>query len=422
MSALKEQLKKDGWIEIALGEICDVKGGKRLPKGKNLVSFKTDHPYIRITDLENNQIKKKQLQFVTEDVFKSISRYIVNTGDIIISIVGSIGFVAFIDQDLNNASLTENCVKFVNLKKIDPKFLYYFLISRDGQEEINKNTVGAVQKKLPIYGVQNIKINLPSLSEQQSIASLLSSFDEKIELLREENKTLEEIGQTIFKEWFGKYGFERPEELPEGWRLGKLGEIVEFINGYAFKSEDLLSEDTGNCYKIFKMGNIRKGGGFEESKTKSYIKKEDFKGQEKYILKQGDLLMSMTDMKDAISLLGHTALMIYDDEYVVNQRVGLIRASNDINIGFPFFYLLTNNKDFIANLRGRANSGVQINLSTEAIKKSEFLIPDKETNEKFNDIVKPMFQKIRDNEIQIQFLARSRDEILPRLMNGEVRV
>lgn len=132
--------------------------------------------------------------------------------------------------------------------------------------------------------------------------------------------------------------------------------------------------------------------------------------------------MSMTDMKDAISLLGHTALMIYDNEFVVNQRVGLIRVSNNLSINYPFLYLLTNNEEFIAKLRGRANSGVQINLSTEAIKNSEFVIPNKETNKKFNDIVKPIFQKIRDNEIQIQALSHLRDELLPRLMRGELRV
>lgn len=157
----QDTTRPSDWIETTLGEVCEIKGGKRLPKGESLVLYKTSHPYIRITDLENNQIKKNQLQFVTDKVFQSISRYIVNTGDVIVSIVGSIGFVAFIDKDLDNASLTENCVKFVNLKNLDSKFLYYFLISKNGQEEISKNTVGAVQKKLPIYGVQNIEILLP---------------------------------------------------------------------------------------------------------------------------------------------------------------------------------------------------------------------------------------------------------------------
>ena len=151
----------DGWVETTLGEVCNPKGGKRLPKGMTLVNNKTDHPYIRITDFNGNQINKNQLQFVTDDIFKHISRYIVNENDVIISIVGTVGLVAKIDNELDNASLTENCTKLVDLKNIDSDFLYYFLISKKGQDEINKNSVGAVQKKLPIYGVQNIKIELP---------------------------------------------------------------------------------------------------------------------------------------------------------------------------------------------------------------------------------------------------------------------
>jgi type I restriction enzyme S subunit len=170
------------------------------------------------------------------------------------------------------------------------------------------------------------------------------------------------------------------------------------------------------------MGDIKKGGGFNHDKTKDYYPKESAEKLEKYILKNGDLLMSMTDMKDAISLLGHTALMIYDDEYIVNQRVGLIRAKNDINIDYPFLYLLTNDKNFIANLRGRANSGVQVNLSTQAIKESLFNIPDKETNKKFDALVKPLFEKRKHNYIAIQSLKKTRNTLLPKLMSGQIRV
>ena len=117
-----------GWVETTLGEVCDIKGGKRLPKGKSLVLGKTDHPYIRITDFNGNSINKKNLQFVPEIIFNEISRYIVNENDIIISIVGTIGLVAKIDIELNNASLTENCVKLINLKDVDNNYLYYYLL------------------------------------------------------------------------------------------------------------------------------------------------------------------------------------------------------------------------------------------------------------------------------------------------------
>jgi type I restriction enzyme S subunit len=170
------------------------------------------------------------------------------------------------------------------------------------------------------------------------------------------------------------------------------------------------------------MGDINKGGGFKPGKTKGYYPKSMSTKLNKYILKNGDLLMSMTDMKDAISLLGHTALMIYEDEYIVNQRVGLIRAQNDLNIQYPYLYLLTNNDDFIAGIRAAANSGVQVNLSTQGIKETEFIIADKETNKAFNNVVMPLFEKRKANSQMIKELKKTRDTLLPKLMSGQVRV
>lgn len=265
-----------------------------------------------------------------------------------------------------------------------------------------------------------IKLKLPPLPEQKAIANVLTAFDDKIELLQAQNKTLETMAQTIFKEWFGKYQI--GDELPEGWRVGKFGEVIEFINGYAFKSKDLSKEPIEDSFKVFKMGDIKKGGGFNPGKTKGYFPRTLSQKLDKYILKNGDLLMSMTDMKDAISLLGHTALMIYDNEYIVNQRVGLIRANNDIDIEYPYLYLLTNNEDFIAGIRASANSGVQVNLSTQGIKETEFIIADKETNKAFNKIVMPLFEKRKANTLMIKELKKTRDTLLPKLMSGQVRV
>src|ERR1035437_5839561 len=116
------------WKEYKLGELADVKGGKRLPKGELLVDNETSHPYIRVTDLGKKWVKKEGLQFVTPEIQKKISRYIVGAGDVIISIVGSIGFTGRVSNELVGANLTENCVKFVlKSNALDDDFLFYFL-------------------------------------------------------------------------------------------------------------------------------------------------------------------------------------------------------------------------------------------------------------------------------------------------------
>lgn len=177
---------------VKLGDVAVVKGGKRVPKGINLVTKPNDHPYIRVRDLNGKRTLELDgsFEFVDDEIQKTISRYTVNNGDIVLSIVGTIGLVSIIGESLNEANLTENCVKLTSLSGVDRNFLYYFLKSSYGQQEIARGTVGAVQAKLPIKNIQNITIPLPDESTQRKIAAILSSFDEKIEANQKINDNL----------------------------------------------------------------------------------------------------------------------------------------------------------------------------------------------------------------------------------------
>ena len=180
------------WKKVKLGDISSIKGGKRLPKGINLIIEPNKHPYIRVRDLGNFKYLELSPSYVYVDEVtqKQLSRYIVNSGDIIISIVGTIGLIGKVGESLNSANLTENCVKLVGVKNVDTDFLYYFLKSPIGQSEIAKGTVGAVQAKLPIKNIQNISILLPPLNIQKEISAILSSLDDKIALNQRINDNL----------------------------------------------------------------------------------------------------------------------------------------------------------------------------------------------------------------------------------------
>lgn len=132
--------------------------------------------------------------------------------------------------------------------------------------------------------------------------------------------------------------------------------------------------------------------------------------------------MCMTDMKGNVALLGHTALMNEDDKYIVNQRVGLLRPKNDVGIDYPYLYILTNSFDFIEELRSRANSGVQVNLSTNEIKKSKILIAPKSINEQFDLITKSFYDKIFEITNENETLRNTRDFLLPKLISGELEI
>lgn len=151
----------------SIGDIADVKGGKRLPKGVNLQTIPNNHPYIRVRDLNDVCIVQlsSDFEYVDDETQKGISKYIVHASDVVVSIVGTIGLTTLVHESLDMANLTENCVKITNIKEVSPEYLLLFLRSMAGQNAIRQGTVGAVQAKLPIKNVQAITI--PIIPESQ---------------------------------------------------------------------------------------------------------------------------------------------------------------------------------------------------------------------------------------------------------------
>lgn len=184
---------------VELGSLADVKGGKRLPKGVNLITKPNSHPYIRVRDLNNVIFASlsSDYAYVDDETQKSIARYITSAGDVLVSIVGTIGLTAIVDDTLANANLTENCVKLTNLKGIIPEYLLLFLRSKEGIEAINKGTVGAVQLKLPIKNIQSIPVPLLLPIEMQALDDILSVIFNRISTNVIEVKMLSELRDTL---------------------------------------------------------------------------------------------------------------------------------------------------------------------------------------------------------------------------------
>ena len=418
-----------GWKKEKLSDyletVIDYRGKTPAKADKGILT-------LSAKSVKMGEIDYSQAYFISKETYKEFMvRGFPKVGDILMTTEAPLGCIAKLDRD--DVSVAQRLLTLRGKEKqLDNDYLMYYLMSPIGQYELLSRASGSTVQGIKRSEFEKIDIVMPtSYDEQKEIASILSSFDKKIELLKEQNHTLETMAQTIFKEWFVDFNYPNATgemidsemgEIPKGWRVGIFDEIIEFINGYAFKSDELEKVEDIDSYAIFKMGHIKKGGGFNPTKTKDYISKNQCTKLEKYILKSGDILMCMTDMKDSTSLLGHTALMFEDEKYIVNQRVGLIRPNNNVDINYPWLYILTNSHGFISDLRNRANSGVQINLSTSEIKNTKIIIPDKETNKLFNLLTLPIFEKMKNIYFQIQTLEETRDSLLPKLMSGKTRI
>lgn len=420
------------WKEYSLSELVEIIGGG-TPKTSveeywngtiNWISIKDfNGDYKHILDTEKK---------ITEIGLQKSSTKLLKEKDIIISARGTVGALGVIKKPM---AFNQSCYGLRAKSNVNSDFIYYLL--KNSINILKNNTHGSVFSTITKDTFNHIIVKIPREEEQESIANILSSLDDKIELNNEMNKTLEEMAQSLFKRWF--VDFEFPNEdgqpykssggelidselgmIPKGWEVGTLNDVAEFQNGYAFKSKELLDNNVNDCYHVFKMGHIKKGGGLNKLGTKSYIEKSKCENIQKYVIKKGDLLMCMTDMKSNVALLGHTALMDEDDKYILNQRVGLLRCINKEKMNYPYLYILTNYSDFIENLRSRANSGVQVNLSTKEIKETKILIPQFNIHKLFDSIAINICEKQFILSKENEKLSDLRDTLLPKLMNGEI--
>lgn len=184
-----------GYSIVSLDSLCTVKGGKRLPTDCELLDTPTEHPYIRVRDVGYSRYVclTDQFQYIDEDTHSAISRYIVNTDDIVISIVGTIGLLGKVHSSLNKANLTENCVKLADIHTVTSDYLYYTLCYKKQIKEIELLTVGAVQAKLPMYNIQSMKILVPPTDVLEDFQDKMNVFNEQIEANTVEIQRLYEL-------------------------------------------------------------------------------------------------------------------------------------------------------------------------------------------------------------------------------------
>ena len=413
------------WKEYKLGDIAQVKGGKRLPKGVNLVKAKNSHPYIRVRDLGKKKVLEldSSFEYVDNETQKSISRYIVNSGDIIVSIVGTIGLIAIIGNSLDKANLTENCVKLIDITAIDKEYLYYYLVSELGKNEIEKGIVGAVQAKLPIKNIQAINIKAPNLESQRRIASILKSLDDKIEVNRRINENLEQQAQALFKSWFvdfepfldkpsgkaerknGEFVESELGIIPKGWRVGTLDEIGDVVGGSTpSKSKPEFYTDKGIAWLTPKDLSISNNK--FTAKGEIDITEEGYKSCSTKLMPKGSVLFSSRAPIGYITIAKNDICTNQGFKSVVPKLAGT---------AFIYYFLKISTKD----IENKATGSTFKEASGALMKSLQLIIAPERILHDFENIMKPLFTQQEVLEDESRRLAELRDTLLPKLMSGE---
>ncbi|MGW8184931.1 MAG: restriction endonuclease subunit S [Candidatus Moraniibacteriota bacterium] len=351
---------------------------------------------------------------------------VIDAGSILFSVRAPVGRVNFTKNKCcigrGNAGLM--------MKNGEQEFLYYLL--KYLEKIILKNTTGTVFDSISGVELRKFPVSVPeSKNEQKQIADILSSLDDKIELLREQNKTLEATAQTIFKEWFVNFNFPDENgkpyknaggkmidselgEIPEGWRVSKLGEIAFLKSGFAFKGEDFVGKSNTRVLKIKDL----KGSGEVNLEDISFVN-DNVAEQERvkyFKLDSGDIVLAMSG-----NTTGKIGIVpAYLDNLFLNQRVGKFFMKNNDYKNLLYLFLMSG--DYETVILNMGYGSAQPNINPTQIENIDMILPVGDVLEKFKSAVDPMMEKNLINKSQIQTLSHLRDTLLPKLMNGEIEV
>lgn len=405
------------WKEYRLNEIGTVVGGA-TPSTMHPEYYDGSIPWITPKDLTNwkDVYISKGERSITEAGYKSASCKIMPRGSVLFSSRAPIGYIAIAANDICTNQGFKSVVPNPDL--VESVFLYYSLLYN--RERIKALGSGTTFAEISGKVMSNVCIRIPSLQEQRSIASILSSLDSKIENNRKICANLEAQAQAIFKHWFidftpfkdGKFVESELGMIPEGWRVGRLGDYCKVKSGYAFKSS--WWTDKGN--RIIKIKNIS-GNGNLDMKECSFVSPENCLKAKDFKAIPGDLIIAMT----GATIGKFTIIPKFNDDVYINQRVGKFFLGDNPFEKLPFIYSLLKTNIYSNQIVNMGIGSAQSNISGKDIESIKIPYNQREIS-RFNHILRVVFETIVECQCEISRLSTLRDTLLPKLMSGEIKV
>ena len=393
---------------------CQVEHFIEYKKGfafkSSMYTDKGEHLIIRVSDTTDNSINIQNCHKIESKNVVGLDDFILKASDIIIATVGSwaenpasiVGKVVRVPNKANGAYLNQNAVRLRAKDKILQNFLYYLLKDKSFSDYLLNNAQGSAnQASITLKDIFNYTFLCPPLPEQQAIASVLSSLDDKIDLLHRQNKTLEAMAETLFRQWF-------IEEAKDDWEEKKVLDIFSLVGGGTPKTSEesywngeinwLSGGDIAQNHKQFVSATIKTITeiGLNKSSTK--------------------LLPQFATVISARGTVGKYTLLSKPMTFS-QSNYGII-PNNHENYFFTYLVL----SYIVDELISSAYGSVFDTITTRTFEDVKIKLPNAETIELFEKEITPIFLKKLNNSKQIQTLENLRDTLLPKLMSGEIRV
>ena len=434
---------KTEWREVTLGELCKFRAGSAFKlqyQGQNT----GDYPFIKVSDMNlpmnrvnvhgaNNWISHSVADILRAEPFPPDTIVFAKVGEALKhNRLRMLIRPTVIDNNMMGA--------IPNPELVDPHFLYYAM----HQFDLGEVSSGTALPYLTVPSLAELPLSLPPLAQQRRIAHILGTLDDKIDLNRRMNETLEEMARAIFTSWFVDYDPVRAKidgrwrrgeslpglpaglydmfparmveselgEVPEGWEVRALGEVANMTRGRSYRRADLSESNVA----LVTLKSFARGGGYRHDGLKPYS--GPYKPEQ--IVESGDVVVSCTDVTQAAEVIGRSALVRRSPMYqtlVASLDCLIIRPRSDA-VTQVFLYLIGRSEQFIAYTYGHTTGTTVLHLSPNAVLGHLIALPSAPLVRAFTNLVTPMMRKIEVAELESETLAALRDALLPRLVSG----
>jgi type I restriction enzyme, S subunit len=404
------------WKEYKVEEFAEVIGGG-TPSTKNPDYFGGSIPWITPKDLTNYEKKfiKNGDRNITKEGLSNSSAKLIPKNSILLTSRAPIGYLAIAENDVTTNQGFKSIV--VNPNIADFNFVYYLI--KANIERIKGYGTGTTFAEVSATVVKNLKFNLPDLPTQTAIAEILSSLDDKIELNNKINQELENLAQTLFKQWF--IDFEFPNEygepykssggemvdselgeIPKEWEVKSLDEIADYLNGLALQK--FPAQDDKDYLPVIKIRELRQGISQASDKASTEV-------PDKYIIQNGDVLFAWSG-----------SLMIdfwTNGEGALNQHLFKVTSENYPK-WFYFYWTKYHLDEFIKIAESKATT--MGHIQRKHLTEAKVTVPNSNHLNQFNDNFENIVESIISNREENQELTNLRDTLLPKLISGELEV
>lgn len=404
------------WKSVQLDQIADVIDPH--PSHRAPPEISNGFPFAGIGDImEDSTLKVEKCRKVGEEsIIQQENAYKIDEYSIGFGRVGTVGKVVKLRKKGFRYGLSPTLSIINANENIDKKFLYFFVKSQSFQQQVYQRITGTTRPSIGIKELRKINIILPSMKEQRKIGKILWDIQEKFESLNKQNKNLEKTIQIIFKSWCidfeGQTQLENSElgKIPRGWKKQTLDDICEIFSGGTPRTSNkkywnegipwLSSGETRNRFII---------------DTEREISQLGVKNSSTRLAKKFDVVIASAGQGNT---RGQVSLCFIDT--YVNQSVVVLRSKIDFLYSY---FVFCNLKSRYEELRGLSDShSSRGSLPKNVLVTVKIVVPEKSILKKFNDVVKPMFERIEKNLYELSILTKTLDSLLPKLMSGEIKV